>query len=140
MQSAFRTPRPGPGRRPTPAVAPAPAPAPALAPSKLAFRVQGIPLMAKLHDLRLAFPDIDANAKIEGSICVSCKDDDLQVAIIKFTKFIPVCLAAVISGKKASYQCEMHYDGATHALNVDKNFHGLTQLYNTPKGTRITAE
>lgn len=132
MQSGFGTPPPWPRPSPTPAVTPAL--------SKLAFRVQGIPLRAELHDLRLAFPDLDANAKIEGSICVSCKDDDLQVAIIKFTKLIPACLAAVVSGTKASYQCEMHYDGAAHALNVDKNFHGLTQLYNTPKGTRITAE
>lgn len=107
--------------------------------SKLAFRVQGIPLDAGIDDLQHAFPGIAPGTKINGTICVSCNDERTQVAIIDFDPVVPRCLDSVLSGKQNDYQCEMRYNGSLHELNIDKNFRGLTQLYNT-KESKITAE
>lgn len=99
------------------------------------YRVTGIPHTATLDDLKDTlsneFSCEESSIRIKATLFSSCYDDGTQTGLVQFEP----CLPASLNGIN-DYQLDMGESG----VDIDRDFHGLTQVYPTKAGVKIPAE
>ncbi|KAF8534801.1 hypothetical protein BDD12DRAFT_858610 [Trichophaea hybrida] len=105
------------------------------------FRVQNIPTCIRKHELEIIiakfFMGTEKDIKIRLDMSPSCQGDDTQTALLEFSPRYPTFLDEVVNGKKGAVTKEVDDDTD---ISIDKNFYGLTQLYETTLGEKIQAD
>jgi hypothetical protein len=101
------------------------------------FRVCGIQQKATEARLIAALSALSEEiGTIEATIVPSCEStDDTNVGLVSFLPNAPEFLDPLFEGDD-----EVLVETEVGELTIDKNFHGLTQLYPTLAGKKIKAE
>lgn len=108
------------------------------------FRIRGIPYSAS-HDevikaLRLALKEDEKNTEFDLELMPDPShsfqlEEDLSIGLISFKPTYPAFASPLFAGKEHS-----QFETPLGDFTIDKNFEGLTQLYNNPEGVTIKAD
>lgn len=112
-------------------------PTPLNAFSKIVYRVAGIPsdgtvdqLKVRLLDQTYCSSDERSAIEVHAALSPDCRTPGFQIAFVRFSS-VPDYLARAKEGQILA---------GGWSLNIDSDFHGLTQLYPTTPGAKIRAE